>query len=244
MNDKKPINKGRVIWVFILFIIISLAVFAIGYMLYERLKPEARQVGINDFQEHVIKALRASDDGIFIKSAKQDWFNGQIYYVLSEGGVDQHFVARVGRENAQQWFDQSFILNQALKAKFSIDAGDNHTTLLDLLQKSGQTVVNGGVKSQISIDALGIPSNKTPFWESLLLSLLPLLIWIVIGWWLFRSISRGGNMVGMVGENRNPAQKINSKKKFDDIAGNKEAIEEIREIVDYLKNPKKYACRS
>lgn len=48
-------------------------------------------------------------------------------------------------------------------------------------------------------------------------------------------------MVGMVGENRNPAQKINSKKKFDDIAGNKEAIEEIREIVDYLKNPKKYA---
>lgn len=241
MNDKKPVNKGRIIWIFILFIIISLAVFAIGYMLYERLKPEAQQVGINVFQEHVIKALRASDDGIFIKSAKQDWFNGQIRYVLSEGGIDHHFVARVGRENAQQWFDQSFILNQALKTKFSIDASDNHTTLLDLLQKSGQTIVNGTVKSQISIDALGIPSNKTPFWESLLLSVLPLLIWIVIGWWLFRSISRGGNMVGMVGENRNPAQKINSKKKFDDIAGNKEAIEEIREIVDYLKNPKKYA---
>nr|WP_307918376.1 AAA family ATPase [Mycoplasmopsis bovis] len=47
-------------------------------------------------------------------------------------------------------------------------------------------------------------------------------------------------MIGAIGDEKNPAQKIKSDKTFKDVAGNKEAVEEIKEIVDYLKNPKKY----
>ncbi|SYV97967.1 AAA ATPase [Mycoplasmopsis edwardii] len=47
---------------------------------------------------------------------------------------------------------------------------------------------------------------------------------------------QGGGVFG----DKSPAQIINSDKKFSDVAGNKEPIEEISEIVDYLKNPKRY----
>ncbi len=53
-------------------------------------------------------------------------------------------------------------------------------------------------------------------------------------------MKRSMNMIGAIGDEKNPAQKIKSDKTFKDVAGNKEAVEEIKEIVDYLKNPKKY----
>lgn len=45
---------------------------------------------------------------------------------------------------------------------------------------------------------------------------------------------------GAFGGDKGTAQIIKSDKKFTDIAGNKEPIEEISEVVDYLKNPGKY----
>lgn len=49
---------------------------------------------------------------------------------------------------------------------------------------------------------------------------------------------------GMGGEfgigNKSLAQRVYSDKKFSDIAGNEEVKEEVFELVDYLKNPKKY----
>ncbi|ENY69241.1 ATP-dependent zinc metallopeptidase FtsH [Metamycoplasma auris 15026] len=50
----------------------------------------------------------------------------------------------------------------------------------------------------------------------------------------------GGDIVGF--GNKSLAQRVYSDKKFSDIAGNEEVKEEVFELVDYLKNPKKYAA--
>ncbi|PZV99864.1 ATP-dependent zinc metalloprotease FtsH [Metamycoplasma auris] len=50
----------------------------------------------------------------------------------------------------------------------------------------------------------------------------------------------GGDIAGF--GNKSLAQRVYSDKKFSDIAGNEEVKEEVFELVDYLKNPKKYAA--
>lgn len=47
---------------------------------------------------------------------------------------------------------------------------------------------------------------------------------------------------GIFNPGKNQAQKIISDKKFSDIAGNEEVKEEVKELVDYLKNPAKYSA--
>ena len=47
---------------------------------------------------------------------------------------------------------------------------------------------------------------------------------------------------GIFNPGKNQAQKIISDKKFSDIAGNEEVKEEVKELVDYLKNPTKYSA--
>lgn len=50
-----------------------------------------------------------------------------------------------------------------------------------------------------------------------------------------------GGSGGFFNPGQNQAKKVKSDKRFSDVAGNTESKEEIMELVDYLKNPKKYS---
>ncbi len=83
-------------------------------------------------------------------------------------------------------------------------------------------------------------SNDT--WRQILLSVGPvLLIIVVIGFFINRQMKRGMGMAMSFGRSR---ARMNAKTKdkftFDDLAGCDEAKEEVSEIVDYLKDPKKF----
>ncbi|HXF74116.1 MAG TPA: ATP-dependent zinc metalloprotease FtsH [Actinomycetota bacterium] len=83
------------------------------------------------------------------------------------------------------------------------------------------------------------PSGLTTF---LLTTLLPtLLLFGVLWFFLFRRMGGGAASALSLGRNR---VKIYDRKEmkttFADVAGLDEAVEELREIVDFLKNPKKY----
>ncbi|MFV8479608.1 ATP-dependent zinc metalloprotease FtsH [Mycoplasma sp. T193] len=86
-----------------------------------------------------------------------------------------------------------------------------------------------------------LPAPSQSFFAAYILPFLPTLIFILLMVLLFRYQMKMMNGQGssMFGD-KSPAQIIKSDKKFSDVAGNKEPIEEISEIVDYLKNPKKY----
>ncbi len=61
---------------------------------------------------------------------------------------------------------------------------------------------------------------------------------------IFRQLRNGGGAGGMLGNFRRSRHKITSKEHtnvtFDDVAGVEEAKEEVMEIVEFLKNPKKF----
>jgi cell division protease FtsH len=77
--------------------------------------------------------------------------------------------------------------------------------------------------------------------QSLLLNILPLLLFLGLIWFLLSSMQGGGNKIMQFG--RSKAKEVTPdtpKVKFDDVAGAEEAVEELREIQEFLENPAKF----
>lgn len=86
------------------------------------------------------------------------------------------------------------------------------------------------------------PQPGTPWFIEMLPSVLMILIFVVF-WFVFMQQSQGGgNRVMSFGKSRAKLHKDDDKNKvtFDDVAGLDEEKEELQEIVDFLKNPRKY----
>ena len=74
-----------------------------------------------------------------------------------------------------------------------------------------------------------------------LLSWIPSIIMLVLIFILYRNMLGGGGTKGVMGFGKNKARmEKDSKVTFDDVAGCEEEKLELSEIVDFLKNPKKY----
>ena len=85
--------------------------------------------------------------------------------------------------------------------------------------------------------------EKQPFFTSLLLNWGPMILLIVIFYFFLRQIQAGGGKAMSFGKSR--ARMLNPHDKkitFADVSGVQEAKEELEEVVDFLKDPKKYTA--
>ena len=109
-----------------------------------------------------------------------------------------------------------------------------------------QTLANYGVSKE-ALDKVTLEVNSpsgAAFWLSALLPfLLPFLLIVLFFWLAARQVQRANVQAFTFGQSRARVVQPDSKKErltFRDVAGAKEAKEELVEIVDFLKSPKKF----
>jgi cell division protease FtsH len=105
------------------------------------------------------------------------------------------------------------------------------------------TLKNLGVNDQAlqNVDLQVVDQSGWEYWAGLLLPTLLTLIGVGFLFWLmFRQAKSGANQAFQFGRSNLKLSSFKDKVMFKDVAGLKEAKEELIEVVDFLKNPKKF----
>ncbi|AKF41495.1 cell division protein FtsH [Mycoplasmopsis canis UFG4] len=204
-------NKKTIIWLSIIVLVI------IGLILYFTLfsKTTAHDLSISELASKIESAGSDTKDPEYFKFIKFNPFKNEISSGYISGHESKEYIT-YGK------------LGEVLGL---LKNNENSNTILNALKSS-----TSGEEGQLW--SVGAPEQSIV--TSILISLIPTFLIVIVLWLLYRSQSKMMNGQGGVFGDKSPAQIIKSDKKFADVAGNKEPIEEISEIVDYLKNPKRY----
>ena len=87
------------------------------------------------------------------------------------------------------------------------------------------------------------PEEGAPFWQVLLVNSLPFFLFLGLGYFVLRQMQKNTGS-GAMGFGKSRAKMLTQKEgrvTFDDVAGIDEAREELQEIVEFLKDPTKFA---
>ena len=83
--------------------------------------------------------------------------------------------------------------------------------------------------------------KETPVWQQVLVSWMPMLLLLGFFFFFMRQIQIGGGKALSFGKSRARLMSESQKRiTFEDVAGVEEAKEEVEEIIDFLKDPKKF----
>lgn len=127
---------------------------------------------------------------------------------------------------------------------------DEAATKLEVRKEYGQTfselMDNYGITPE-QLQSIESEIKEAPVWQAILVNFFPYLIFLAFigGFIYFMSRQVQGANTKAMGFGQSKARQVKpeenkDKKTFKDVAGAKEAIEEVAEIVDFLKHPKKF----
>ena len=240
-NDNKPSTPRRrfnIWWLLIIFfgvIILMISIVTIKHLIDSSRTLESKDIL---FYQEVLKKANANNpslDNIYIKSITHDPYANTISIILSAPVKEWNILNGV-TEGSNDIREFAFMTNASSQTISSMK-------LLDFKDTYPNAFVGPSGKVAGTLNVVGVPTAS--LWDkikSVITTLIPIMISILILYAIFAAYSRTGMMGegGMLSK-KSLAQRVYTDKKFKDIAGNEEVKEEVWELVDYLKNPKKYS---
>ena len=156
----------------------------------------------------------------------------QSFNTTSGGGITDYttFISDVENNQVRQ---AKFEDNEILVTKTD---GTKYTTVIPLEDKD---LLNDLLKKKVKVE--GTPPERRSLLSQILISWFPMLL--LIGVWVFfmRQMQGGGGKAMSFGKSRaRMMTQEQIKTTFADVAGCDEAKEEVGEIVDFLREPKKF----
>lgn len=120
-----------------------------------------------------------------------------------------------------------------------LTATPNEGAKFTLVAPSDDTLVGTLLSNNVKVT--GRQVEGASFWQNLLFSLLPILLLVGLWFFMMRQMNGGKSGVMSVGKSKARLQDDSAKSvNFNDVAGCDEAKEEVKEVVDFLKDPQKF----
>jgi len=145
----------------------------------------------------------------------------------------------ITRSQFKTWIEQEKvrevkIVNQTVAG--TLNDGTEFTTIIE---GEPQDLLALLEEKNVAVE-FGLPPEP-PWWTALLTTLLPVLLVVGAFFFIMQQTQGGGNRVMQFGKSRARLNTGEQKRvTFDDVAGIDEVKEELAEVVDFLKHPRRY----
>ncbi|AZZ65692.1 ATP-dependent zinc metalloprotease FtsH [Metamycoplasma phocicerebrale] len=242
-NDrpKQPKEKRRLGLLGIVGIFIGIVALIVLIMIaIDQIRAASIQYQDLQFLEKVIKeTTKSTTDSLYISQWIENTYGDTISITIN--GTQAELQGLIGNIN-YPYTTYSFTVNvsgliERELPKAIIGWAGGAIDYLTVLKNAATHTGGQGIISATPIPKAGIydkyisPAISFVFFGVLIIALLMSLR-------MYSKRGLGGELTGFGGKSL--AQRVYTDKRFSDVAGNEEVKEEVIELVDYLKNPKKY----
>ncbi|PIZ72836.1 cell division protein FtsH [Candidatus Peregrinibacteria bacterium CG_4_10_14_0_2_um_filter_43_11] len=111
------------------------------------------------------------------------------------------------------------------------------------MRPEGERLTDLGLnKADNPTPVIAVSNESSAFWTNVISNWLPIIIFIALIIFMAKQLGKGANSAFSFGKSQARVYAKDGKKKttFKDVAGMEESKDELVEVVDFLKNPKKY----
>ena len=241
-NNKQPDNRSVVIWIIVFFVIAMIA----GQQFVSL---QGSSGNGEDNKPLTTDTLITSE---FLQAIEQDRVVSVVYDARNYTVTGTYYPAITAGETGADAFNEAF---GALNTKLAMleSRPDGSLTGLSTRSLSATTLgeEHGYTSTYVGQESLAQLVAQHPQityevtlpmqWLDILSTILPLLLFGVLIWIFFSQMQKANNQ--QMGFGKTKAKKAHEERpdvKFDDVAGVDEAVEEMKEIKDFLANPAKY----